>query len=277
METKEKTTYSFSRLESFKQCPRGFYYSYIAKLPRGNNIYGFIGNACHTILEELQQDKITKAQALEMFDVSLIEADMNGYEWMSENVRNKYVAAIKHYLENYKPIQCDKFEIEEQFNIELNGHKITGFIDLYTITDDVIDIYDYKTSSNFGKDLPKKMRQMVLYGIALKDKYPDMKINTMNFDMLKYYKVPSKRSKMGYVLKDRSEIDILDFDDKNNAYLTELFEEKIMNEAINYFTNTIEEIEGLDGNIESYDKKLNPNKDFFCKTLCSFKDICIKE
>lgn len=277
MKAKEKTTYSFSRIECFKQCPRQFYYSYIAKLERGQNIYGFIGGEVHTILEELQQGNITKEQALEKFDIALIEADMNGYEWMSDNVKNKYTSAIKHYLENYKPIKCEKFEIEEQFNIELNGHKVTGFIDLYTINDNMIDIYDYKTSSNFGKDLPKKMRQMVLYAIALKQKYPDIKINTMNFDMLKYYKVDSKRSKLGYVLKDRSEIDILDFNEKRNAYLTSEFNKEIMSDAIEYFISAIEEIESLNGEMESYNKGLNPNKDFFCKTLCSFRGKCINE
>ena len=28
-------------------------------------------------------------------------------------------------------------------------------------------------------------------------------------------------------------------------------------------------------NIESYEKGLNPNKDFFCKALCGFRDRCL--
>lgn len=275
----EKTVYSYSRIECFKQCKRAFWYSYIAKLDRGQNVYSFIGGEMHSILEELQQGNIDRDKALEMFENALIEADMSGYKWMSDNVRDKYVDSIKHYLNNYKPIRCDKFEIEEQFNIDLSGHKITGFIDLYTIKDNIIDIYDYKTSSKFkSNEIYKKFRQMILYGIALEQKYGDRyKINTLNFDMLKYYKVPNKRSKLGYTLKDRCDIDILDFNEYSAAYETMEYTEDIVEETKKYFIDAIEEIESLDGEIEYYPKGLNPEKDFFCKNLCSFCETCKNE
>jgi hypothetical protein len=267
--------YSFSRLETFNTCKRQFYYSYIEKLERKQNIYGFIGTRVHEILENLQQKNITTTQALEIFESSLIDAELNGYTWLNENVQSKYVNSIKHYILNYTPIRCDDFKIEEEFHIELNNHKITGFIDLYTITNNTINIYDYKTSSNFSKDLPKKMRQLVLYGIALNQKYPSFKIDTLNFDMLKYYKQPSKRSKQGYTLKERSSIELFDFETKENAYLSANFEQEIVDETISYITTTINNIESLDENIQNYEKSLNPEQDFFCKTLCSFKDICL--
>ena len=156
-----------------------------------------------------------------------------------------------------------------------------GYIDLYTITDGVIDIYDYKTSSSSsftGKDAYKKMRQMILYGIAIKQKYPDMPIRSMNFDMLKYYKVPSKRSKLGYTLKDRSTIDILDFTTEfKPAYISADFTDEVIEEVTKYVCDTVNKIESLDDNIESYEKGLNPNKDFFCKTLCGFRDRCLNK
>lgn len=281
MENKDKKVYSYSRLENYHSCPYSYYITYIEGNRSEHNIYSFLGSVVHELLEELQQKLINNDDAIEKFESAITEADMLGYEWMSENVRDKYIAAIKHYLQHYKPIECDEYFIEEYFEIQVGDKWMKGYIDLYTITDDIIDIYDYKTSSSSsftGKDAYKKMRQMILYGIAIRQKYPDKKIRSMNFDMLKYYKVPSKRSKLGYTLKDRSTIDILDFTtDFKPAYISADFTDEVIEEVTKYVCDTVNEIESLDKNIESYKKGLNPNKDFFCKTLCSFRDRCLNE
>ena len=202
---KKDKVYSYSRLSTFDTCRRSYFYSYIKNNKQNSNIYSYLGSTTHELLEELQRDNITNEEAIDKFENALIDADLQGLTWMSDSVRDKYVAAIKHYLVHYKKIECDEFFIEEYFEIPVGKYKMKGFIDLYTITNGEIDIYDNKTSSTSsftGKDAYKKMRQMILYGIAINHKYPDKKINTMNFDMLKYYKVPSKRSKLGYTLKD---------------------------------------------------------------------------
>ena len=280
-ETKEKI-YSYSRLENYKTCPRSYYKNYIEKNRNEDNIYSFLGSTTHELLEELQRDNITNEEAIDKFENALIDADLQGLTWMSDSVRDKYVAAIKHYLVHYKKIECDEFFIEEYFEITVGKYKMKGFIDLYTITNGEIDIYDYKTSSSSsftGKDAYKKMRQMILYGIAINHKYPDKKINTMNFDMLKYYKVPSKRSKLGYTLKDRSTIDILDFTTEfKPAYISTDFTQELVDEVINYVETTIDEIESLDeNNVEDFPRGKNPRKDFFCSTLCSFCSDCKNE
>ena len=281
MENKDKKVYSYSRLENYRNCQKSYFYTYIEGNRSDQNIYSYLGSICHETLEELQKGNIDKEEALDRFENAVTEADILGYEWMSESVRDKYIAAIKHYLQHYKPIECDEYFIEEYFEIQVGDKWMKGYIDLYTITDDIIDIYDYKTSSSSsftGKDAYKKMRQMILYGIAIKQKYPDKKIRSMNFDMLKYYKAPSKRSKLGYALKDRSTIDILDFTtDFKPAYISADFTDEVIEEVTKYVCDTVNEIESLDENIESYKKCLNPNKDFFCKTLCSFRDRCLNE
>ena len=281
MGNEEQKIYSYSRIENFHNCPYSYYITYVEGNRSSDNVYSFLGSATHELLEELQQRLITNATAIEKFENAVTEADMLGYKWMSDSVRDKYVAAIIHYLENYKPIECDEYFIEEYFEIQVGNKWMKGYIDLYTITDGVIDIYDYKTSSSSsftGKDAYKKMRQMILYGIAIKQKYPDMPIRSMNFDMLKYYKAPSKRAKLGYTLKDRSTIDILDFTTEfTPAYVSAEFTDEVIEEVTNYVCDTINKIESLDkGNIELFERALNPNKDFFCKTLCGFRDRCIK-
>ena len=276
----DKKVYSYSRLENYHNCPFGYYITYVEKNRSEDNIYSFLGSAVHEILERLQQREIDNNKAIEEFENAVTEADMLGYGWMSDSVKDKYIAAIRHYLENYKPIECDEYFIEEYFEIQVGDKWMKGYIDLYTITDGIIDIYDYKTSSSSsftGKDAYKKMRQMILYGIAIKQKYPDMKIRSMNFDMLKYYKAPSKRAKLGYTLKDRSTIDILDFTTNyENAYISADFTDEVIEEVTKYVCDTINKIESLDeSKMEMFERALNPKKDFFCKTLCSFRERCL--
>ena len=164
-----------------------------------------MGSVTHEILEKLQQREIDNDKAIETFENAVTEADMLGYEWMSDSVKNKYIAAIKHYLDHYKPIECDEYFIEEYFEIPVGDKWMKGYIDLYTITDGVIDIYDYKTSSSSS------------------------------------------------------------------------FTEEVVEEVTKYVCDTVNKIESLDDNIESYEKGLNPNKDFFCKTLCGFRDRCLNK
>ena len=99
METKDKKIYSYSRLESYHNCPYAYYITYIEKNRSEDNIYSFLGSATHELLEELQQKLISNDEAIEKFENAVTEADVLGYEWMSDSVKNKYVAAIKHYLE----------------------------------------------------------------------------------------------------------------------------------------------------------------------------------
>jgi PD-(D/E)XK nuclease superfamily len=49
-------TYSYSKLETFKNCPRKFYYRYVAKLPLAEEpefIAPFLGSRVHDALEQI--------------------------------------------------------------------------------------------------------------------------------------------------------------------------------------------------------------------------------
>ena len=100
METKDKKVYSYSRLENYHNCPYSYYITYIEKNRSEDNIYSFLGSVVQEIIEKLQQREIDNDKAIETFENAVTEADMLGYEWMSDSVKNKYIAAIKHYLEH---------------------------------------------------------------------------------------------------------------------------------------------------------------------------------
>lgn len=265
--------YSFSRLESFKGCQYGFYLTYIKKYESEDNIYSFLGSEVHELLEAMQAGKLDNDSALDMFEESLDDAEMLGYEFMSENVRRKYIENIKNYIENFKPIECEEYDIEKEFLIDIDGVKIKGFIDFYYKNKEgKVEIVDYKTSSKFSaKDLPEKTRQLILYGMALESE--GLEVERVGFDMLKYYAKPW-RNKM--VLKERCELPLDELEyQENRGFVFREYNEEAKQDVKNYIKKIVEEINSKDfDNEDDWEPVPNCKNDFFCKTLCGHYNIC---
>jgi hypothetical protein len=265
----EEEKYSFSRLESFHNCRRGFYYDYIAGQRGGDNIYSFLGTITHELTQSMVQKQITNDEAVQQFKESVDDAEMLGLEWISENVKNNYVECIVHFLENYNPIDNNTIRIEDYFEIEINGVIVRGYIDLWYRIGNKIFIEDLKTSSKFSKkDLPKKSRQLLIYAMALSEKYPDYEIH-LQFNMLKYVLKNGK-------LVERNKLDILDEDLPDGVVLVE-FTEEAVSDVKEYVTNTLKEINSIDkSDILYWHMDNDPTKDFFCKHLCGHRQKCLE-
>lgn len=188
---KGRKIYSISRLNTFDNCQYGYYLTYVKRLKRKQNIYSFLGTVVHEICEDLQDRKITNEEAVKRFDVAVFESiEVHGYKFISEKVQSNYVDSVKIYLKNFKPLEVDKYKNEMEFYTDIAGSVMVGYIDLITSTNDgKVDIYDYKTSSKFGKkDIIGAGRQLVLYAYAL-EKEKNVKIGNIMWDMLKYCSV----------------------------------------------------------------------------------------
>lgn len=258
--TSEK--YSFSRLTTYHQCPHSYYLTYVKNpsTPRHDNIYSFMGSEVHELLEKMQQEIISNDEAKEIFLEKLAEADMIGHKFMTDNTKKKFTENLLRYFESYKPIKGVESYIEEYFELDIEGITMRGYIDLYTITDDkYIDIYDYKTSSKFSKkDLEIKKLQLIIYAIALREKYPNHIIRGLYFDMLKY--TFNKRG----TLKERIEVN-----DTDRALLEIEFNDETEEQARNFIKNTYNEIKS--------DIFFEPKiEKFFCKNICSNYRYCEK-
>jgi RecB family exonuclease len=261
--------YSFSKLENFHNCRRGYYYDYIAGQRGGDNIYSFLGTITHELTQSMVQKQITNDEAVQQFKEAVNDAEMLDLAWMSENVRNNYISCITHFLENYNPINNDTIRIEDYVEIEIIGVIMRGYIDLWYRIGNEIYIIDLKTSTKFSKkDLPKKSRQLLFYGLALSEKYPDYKIN-LQFNMLKYVLKNGK-------LVERNKLDIFD-EDLLDGIVNVDFSNEAVNELQEYITNTVKQINSINKNdIVYWDIDLDPTKDFFCKNLCSHRNKCLE-
>ncbi len=222
-----------------------------------------MGSTIHGLLEELQQENITKEDAQKKFLDALDSTEILDYKFPTPNSKKNFKECNLLYFSNYNKIDADEFKIEEYFEVKVSHVMMRGYIDLYTINGKYIDIYDYKSSSKFSKkELEEKKIQLIIYGLALQEKYPELEVRNLYFDMCKYTK--NERG----TLKERNTVENQD----KKGLVKVKFNEENIQKAKDFVKEIYESIKEKDPRIEK-DWKPNVNI-FFCENLCSNLDIC---
>ena len=195
-----KRVESPSSINTFKQCPRKYYYQYIAKLPTLPNIHQVRGNIAHSTLENFYN-----------LDLS---------QFTEENYHLKFREAIQklfvHYWNHYQPqlwgLQLNKdqeqFYFEETMLMLINwtnhviedlatqmqkktlplpeafqyltplremeytsdNYSIRGFIDAIHHLEDEVHLIDYKTNANL--EVKDSIRlQLAIYCLLYQEKH----------------------------------------------------------------------------------------------------------
>ena len=187
------TVYSHSRLSTFEQCPQKFKFHYIDKVETEieESVEAFLGSRTHETLEKLYRDlQYQKENTLD--DLLGFSHDDWEKNWTDSIVivrkgynKDNYLKMaekfITDYYKRYKPFDQGKtISIEDRILINLDesgDYKLQGFIDrLVETKDGYYEIHDYKTNSRLP--LPEYIendRQLALYSIGVKEKYPDVK------------------------------------------------------------------------------------------------------
>ena len=265
-----EVTYSFSRLKLFNECRHAYFLTYVLKVQKRVNIYSEIGTTIHEILENIQGGKeIPIEERIEMFEDKVDECEIFGISFVNDNIKEKYVKNVKHCLRNFKSIQGKNFEIEKEITLDIDGYKLTGFIDLVVHNDDgTVSIIDYKTSSKYAKkDLQKNANQLIIYGLALEQL--GYKVRDVKWYMIKYATIQGKR---GSKMIERRELE--DGQEFEDCFVEYPYNEVSKMECIDWIIDTIEEIESL----TTYDtwehKDINKGNSFYCSNICSVCGKC---
>lgn len=263
----ENNLYSFSKFETFNNCPRCYYYTYILDYRNGDNIYSFLGTVVHELIGKLELSKISKAEAENEFVDSIIDADNLRFKWISEKVKNNYIECVFHYLKNFQKTNCDEIFIEDYFETSINCVNIRGYIDAWYVKNNEIYIVDYKTSSKFSSvELQNKQKQLYIYAKVLKERFPNRTIY-LGFDMVKY-------ALQGKKIVERNKLNLLK--PFKPAIIDIPFNEKKL-DNLNVYIKTSEENIGskIIDRPSDWAKSHNPNTGFFCKNLCSHRKRCL--
>ena len=180
-------TWSFSRLNSFYNCPYEWKLRYIDCNKSENGFFGEYGSLIHKILEKYEKGEL-----------SLFELNDYYEEHFSENVPhdappNKYVDIKQSYYEkgldyfNNIDLDLDKYEVlgvEKEVRFQIAGKDFVGYIDLLLKEKETgkIIILDHKSASikilKNGKvsksdqeHVREFIRQLCLYAIPIIQEY----------------------------------------------------------------------------------------------------------
>lgn len=256
----DNTTWSYSRIHTYAQCPACYLKSYIEKCDKVENAFSQFGSMCHSILEEYENGDLMEYELATAFDERFVkEVTIDFPPTRYGSMGDKYYEKGKEYFSNFNGFPANweiiGAEIDAEFLIE--DRKMIGFIDLLVRDkeDNKLIVVDHKSKSKFKNETEKQEYaiQLYLYAKWVKENYGEFP-KELKFNMF-----------------------------RENEVVTIPFNEEEYNAALNWVTTTINNIysdvdfwdkihiqyeqKGMD--IDNY--KLN---DFFCNNLCGCRLHC---
>jgi len=194
--------YSHSKISCFENCKYQYKLRYIdrVKVDVPTTIECFMGSAVHDALEKLYKDKmhgkdLTKKQLLDYYkkewdnkfskDIKITKK-----EYISENYKKQGKKFIEDYFDTYTPFEDLKIlGLETNNFLKLGTNTYSIRIDKLACKKDTYYICDYKTNSQMlDQEKADKDRQLAMYSLWVKQKYPDAKKVILLWHMLKFNK-----------------------------------------------------------------------------------------
>lgn len=169
--------FSASKIKMYEDCPLKFKFQSILRIPTPQKSYLRVGTDVHSVLEEMAKLRIRG----EAFDLDLAK-NMLDSSWESSNFDSetqekqeysKMQKMLDFWFEFEKDNPNETVEVEEWFELDIDGAHFGGFIDRLDRTPDgEYIVIDYKTGkSNLSKNKLKEDVQMALYCLAVKEKH----------------------------------------------------------------------------------------------------------
>lgn len=202
--------WSFSRLNSYYNCPYEWKLHYLECNKSENGFFGEFGSLVHTILEKYAKGELSLFELNQYYEEHFCEevphdAPPNKYV----DIRQSYFDKGQEYLNNID-LDLSKYEVlgvELKVNFEIEGKDFVGYIDLFLrdkSTEEIV-IVDHKSASikilkngNISKSDQQHFlefkRQLYLYSIPIIKEYGSVsKLKWNMFKDQKWIEIPWKK------------------------------------------------------------------------------------
>lgn len=243
----EDMVWSYSRIESFNDCPYRFFLKYISKCKDADKFYASYGSFMHKLIENYYRGILSKDEMLTEF-LTGFSKNVKGTRPQESTVQ-KYIRCGVEYLKGFQPFKYPMVEVEKRVEFEIEGMKFVGYIDYlgeengeYYIIDN--KSRDLKPRSNRekptvkDKELDSMLKQLYIYSAAVKQEYGKFP-KALCFNCF-----------------------------KSGVFIEEPFREEAYNEAISWVKRSVADIKSTDD--------FYPNREFFsCFYICGVSDDCV--
>ena len=237
--------WSYSRINSFGECPYGWFLKYIKCLPPVSNFYAEYGKFMHHILQRYFQNTLNRSELtgyyLSNFTLQVKQKPHKG------SIYADYFRDGLRYLSEISWPESQKIGVERRVSFKIGPYKALGFIDLVEREDGIV-ITDHKSAKlkpRSARIKPTKedialdgmFRQLYLYALAIKQAYGEYPTR-LRFNSF-----------------------------RTGSMIEEPFDEEKLNETVKWAENEIETI--------TYNEEWKPKIDYFrCNYLCDMRENC---
>lgn len=235
--------YSYSKLNSWHTCPKGWAMTYLDHRHGEGNAFSSFGTLCHALLEGYEKGEYELSTLADLYEFSYPDAVQEPFppNKCTDLAESYYRQGLEFFRtwEGY-PDGTQILGVEQKFELPIDDDWIlNGLIDLvYRDKRGRMHIRDHKSKKGFTKkELASYARQLYIYSTAVKEQYgtfPEV-LEFFCFRSDKVYEIP--------------------------------FDSKAYEEAMDWARETVREIR----NASVYD----PNPDlFYCCHLCNHRKDC---
>lgn len=305
--------WSFSELEQWNGCALSYKLQRIDRVPQLHSSYSFYGSLAHDIQENYILGNISYKDTVEQLKTRLERLKSLGVLLPKDRkggttIQDNYEKCLKDYFRhNYTELN-NNVRIEVEVLNQIGEHWILGYIDYLKINRKengkfYVDIIDFKTSTIYSKDeMREKARQLILYKILLEKSFPNIVVEQVGWDFMKYVNVyynskPHRKSRKDNYIEPFYDKLIKELgEDKEqeiqkwirtktvpqeyqylinikNCYVYYFVTQEDVDEITKYVEDTVNKVE------EGIEKQEFPNRDyvneqFFCDNLCGFREKC---
>lgn len=242
----EGWVWSYSRLNSFDDCPYKFFMHYIDDEQEQDMFYASYGSFMHEMLADYYSGKCSKDELPSRFLYSF--SDKVKGNRPSDAITKSYIEKGFQYFNNFVPLDIGVLGVEQEAHFNIGGFPIVGIIDLIGEKNGEIYVIDHKS-----RDLKQKSNRKT-------PTQNDIEIDAMMRQLYVYSK---------YIIDEFNKPPrylCLNCFRSREVISTEFNTEKY-NQTMEWVVKTINEIMEQDD--------FYPKVDFFkCKYLCGLNDRC---
>ena len=241
----DSMTWSYSRLQSFRKCPYGFFVHYILGEDEDDTFLASFGSFVHEI-HQLVLTGILKKEDAALYYLEHLHDRVSGPP-PSVDVARSYIRGGYEYMSAFPVFDGKVISVEKEMFFDVGGYPFHGFADLVT-DDSGLILFDHKSRnlkpfSNRAKptktdvELSEYYRQLYLYSLGIKKEYGEY---------------PKELVFNCY---------------RSRSFIRQDFDPEKLSESVAWASGLIGEIRNCEDWI--------PDIDFFkCRNLCGLNDRC---